>query len=166
MKNGTVQITGVKAIDQVFRQLPPHIQSSVLSSAFVASTRPYRTALKAATPVASGKLKASVGTKPSKKYRRVFDKPIWVGHIAKKGGGHAFLADQGRDEVTPKRSKALMFRGADGNLVVAKKVGAFAGHHFIDATWGAHRSGVINNLENNIGKALHRKMKRVIKKYN
>ena len=35
MKSGAVKITGVKAIDQVFRQLPPYIQTSVLSSAFV-----------------------------------------------------------------------------------------------------------------------------------
>ena len=165
MKNGTVQITGIQAIDQVFRQLPQFLQRRVLRSAFVNSTKHYRDVLKAKTPVGkTGNLKRSVGTKPSRKYRSLLEKPLWVGHIAKRKGGHAFLADQGRKGYEVKRSNPISFRGVDGTMVTVTKVKPAKGHHFIEPTWMAHRNGVIKSLEKNIGQALHNFMKRTIKK--
>ena len=161
-----MELTGVKEIDQVLREMPSQLTRKVLQSAARKAAKPMVADMKAKAPERTGALVKSIGVKALKSrvdnLRAVVVAGVRRGRRYK--AYHAHLIEFGTSARTPKKKKMLAFWNGEHIVRIGRTAGTPA-QPFIRPAIDAHIDGVKRNYGENVGKALNTYMKRIIKKH-
>lgn len=162
-----MELTGVKEIDQVLREMPSKLTRQVLQSAARKAARPMVADMKAGAPKRSGNLRRSIGIKALKSKVDNLRAVIVVGvrRGKKFKAQHAHLIEFGTKERVAKNPTGLLSFWSKGQQVKIARTAGTPARPFIGPAIARHIEGVKRNYGEYVGKALNSFMKRTIKKH-